>query len=486
VRWFWLDDDMMVSMRYARNLVEGYGLVFNPGERVEGYTNFGWVVIMSLVHLLPLSDQAMPAAMGVVSMFICIGVAVLAARLLAAIEPRLVAVTLPVALLLIITCTDVMLWATSGFETVLLTALHLAVVLLATTQSRADWRLFACLALIPLVRSDALVLWFGDAALVLWLSTDRRRIASLLVVTLLPVVGQFAFRWIYYGDVFPNTYYLKLTGLDDRWGRGIGYVRDFIERYALALIFAIGTAAALWRSKRAARSLVTSLVPALIYGASVGGDSFEPFRFFAHVMPEIFIWASIGAASLLHNPFGRAAWLGALAVAFALPGLIDPVRNIAGVGNNGDPFQQVVVAAELSKNSDPRASVAVFPAGIVPYFTGMYTVDLLGKVDSVIAHLDPVPGAKLGHGKFDSAYSFGKDPDYLVSARSKAYADSIAPAPGTADYVRAILSSPEFQARWQPNPVPDPFLLEYTAVYVATGSDELDDLDKWQGVTIAR
>jgi hypothetical protein len=34
VRWFWIDDDQKISMRYARNLAEGHGLVWNPGERV--------------------------------------------------------------------------------------------------------------------------------------------------------------------------------------------------------------------------------------------------------------------------------------------------------------------------------------------------------------------------------------------------------------------------------------------------------------------
>ena len=33
-------DDPFISFRYARNLLNGYGLVFNPGERVEGYSNF--------------------------------------------------------------------------------------------------------------------------------------------------------------------------------------------------------------------------------------------------------------------------------------------------------------------------------------------------------------------------------------------------------------------------------------------------------------
>ena len=41
---WWLTDDAFISFRYARNLLEGHGLVFNPGERVEGYTNFLWVL----------------------------------------------------------------------------------------------------------------------------------------------------------------------------------------------------------------------------------------------------------------------------------------------------------------------------------------------------------------------------------------------------------------------------------------------------------
>jgi hypothetical protein len=55
-RYFSLFDDAMISMRYAKNLANGHGLVWNPGgERVEGYTNLLWVLYMALVHLLPLT-----------------------------------------------------------------------------------------------------------------------------------------------------------------------------------------------------------------------------------------------------------------------------------------------------------------------------------------------------------------------------------------------------------------------------------------------
>ena len=39
-------DDAFISFRYVDNWVRGYGLVFNPGERVMGYSNFLWVVLL--------------------------------------------------------------------------------------------------------------------------------------------------------------------------------------------------------------------------------------------------------------------------------------------------------------------------------------------------------------------------------------------------------------------------------------------------------
>ena len=40
-------DDSYISFRYARNLADGLGLVYNPGEAIEGYTNFLWTVLLA-------------------------------------------------------------------------------------------------------------------------------------------------------------------------------------------------------------------------------------------------------------------------------------------------------------------------------------------------------------------------------------------------------------------------------------------------------
>ena len=44
-------DDTYISLRYARNLADGNGLTFNPGERVEGYSNFLWILMCSVMFV---------------------------------------------------------------------------------------------------------------------------------------------------------------------------------------------------------------------------------------------------------------------------------------------------------------------------------------------------------------------------------------------------------------------------------------------------
>ena len=149
------------------------------------------------------------------------------------------------------------------------------------------------------------------------------------------------------------------------------------------------------------------------------------------------------------------------------------------------PFEEIVVAAQLLKNASPYASVAVIPVGIVPYFTRLYTVDMLGKTDAHIAQLPPQRGAMVGHGKVDPAYSFAKAPDYVVSVRPRNFTVGITPiAAGTTDYVYTILSSLEFQKEWQPYPIFDPFLLEHSAVYVGATSPERRRVATWKGVAV--
>ena len=64
---YFLIDDAFISFRYARNLNDGLGLVFNPGEWVEGYTNFLWVILMAGVMKAGLPVEIVANVAGIAS-----------------------------------------------------------------------------------------------------------------------------------------------------------------------------------------------------------------------------------------------------------------------------------------------------------------------------------------------------------------------------------------------------------------------------------
>jgi hypothetical protein len=62
-----LADDAFISFRYARHLADGLGLVWNPGERVEGYTNFLWVALLAGGMLAGASPEVLSVILGIAS-----------------------------------------------------------------------------------------------------------------------------------------------------------------------------------------------------------------------------------------------------------------------------------------------------------------------------------------------------------------------------------------------------------------------------------
>ena len=63
----WTCDDAFISYRYARNLVEGSGLVYNPGERVEGYTNLLWTLWIAAGLALHVDPETWSSIFGLLS-----------------------------------------------------------------------------------------------------------------------------------------------------------------------------------------------------------------------------------------------------------------------------------------------------------------------------------------------------------------------------------------------------------------------------------
>jgi arabinofuranosyltransferase len=59
-----VQDDAYISWRYADNFARGWGLVWNHGERVEGYTNFLWTLILTIPHVVGIDVETFAIAVG--------------------------------------------------------------------------------------------------------------------------------------------------------------------------------------------------------------------------------------------------------------------------------------------------------------------------------------------------------------------------------------------------------------------------------------
>jgi hypothetical protein len=304
---FSLFDDAMISMRYARNLAEGHGLVWNPGQApVEGYSNTLWTLWMAVLHLAPVGPSLVSLLVMLSGIALLLTVAV-ATRRLALVVSGGNEFASRVAVLLAVLCYPLVFWTLRGFEVGLLAALltGAAVQGLALRESWSARRvalLAGALALATLARDDAvpwaLVVAVGAAV---FAPVGRRTTTALVLVAAVAawVALHTAFRMAYYGDPLPNTYYLKLTGvaLHDRLRRG-AWSMLLASLLYLWPLFLLAVPAAIRGGPRL-RFLIMLAVTPVAYSVWVGGDAWEwlPYanRYVAVGLP---VWIAAAAAVL--------------------------------------------------------------------------------------------------------------------------------------------------------------------------------------------
>lgn len=427
-RCFALFDDALISLRYAENLATGHGLVWNPGERVEGYTNFLWTLILAAVHKLPLSQ-------GHVCLVIQIlGIPLLWACLWATVRLGEICRLLPVSACCAVTLTalhyNLMYFGLLGMETALLTVL-ITCGLMATALNvqRRVGRLQSVpwFALAVLCRLDAVVVIavaYGMELLCARSGRWRTILAGMLVVATL--AGQTFWRHSYYGEWLPNTYYLKATGwpLGERLITGLNQSMWIGLAFGLPLLLALAT---LLRPHRQFVLLLAAFGGLFAYHIYVGGDAWPLNRFVIPASIGLFVAAAQGMHIVYQTMIATRSRRSSLALRAALVGLcllgldgvhaehlllIEPPQTVPENAMNA----RYVRAIQQVATSD--ASVAVIYAGLVPYFTRLTSYDLYGKCDPHIARLPAVPGIqRAGHNKFDFMWSLRTHrPDILLHA----------------------------------------------------------------------
>jgi arabinofuranosyltransferase len=486
-RYYYLDDDQMISMRYARNLAEGQGLVWNAGEHVEGYTNFGWVLVMAVVHAVGTPDRLASLGVKAVNWALACLVVILTDRLFRRLVPD--PPWLLRASLLITTAlsVDLLFWAVNGFETTLLTALFVwALVRTVEEAGTGTFTAGTCLiaGLLPVVRSDspdltAIVLIVGFL-----LGLRRRR--WLLALAAAPMAAHLGFRLAYYGDWLPNTYYLKVAGRSGLAWLGLGYAKGFVAEYPAALVLA---AAAVFTSRdRRVRLLLLPMGLAGLRLVLVGPDMFDHHRFLAPILPIVLVGAAVGIAAITAPGSSGARTLPVLLVVSTL--LVSGVNGSKSILDlesvNGRPRLNAITGYMIDRYTGPNARLAVFAAGTVSYFGRRYSIDMLGKTNREIARMPPRPGAPIGHNHFDFDRSLASRPDLVVSFSPAVLAERASDiyryiySYNLLDYRVALLTNDAFVVHYLPHMVPLPELRANNALYVRDTSPELAGLSAWR------
>lgn len=458
-RYFTLVDDAMISMRYARNLAQGHGPVWNAGQPpVEGFTNPGWMLVMTVLHWLPAPPAFISLAVMLIAAILLLLNIRIVHRIVQELDPEASLAPL-IAAVLTAFYFPLVFWTLRGLEVGALTLTISLALLLALRLTRDPFRfgergaasqgrpgpatvirLSVVLGLALLIRMDAAL----PVALILIyiVSLDRRKAltpASAAVVVLAAIL---VVQKSYFGDFLPNTYYLKVYGVPAGERVRVGLLslidyasRDFLMPLVLSLI---GLAAFRDLRSRQTLLLLGLFVAQTGYSVWVGGDFAEELvdsanRFIAQGMPALFILFALALdrfvrqapAAQLKPALGVLIGLGALLVVSGEPWSNWVISNAPMLRTD---IQRVKLGLHIQANTDARAVIAVHAAGQIPYYSERTAIDLLGKNDPVIAKGPPATGFAPGHNKWNYEYSILQlQPDVIADNfnRFSAFIDGV-------------------------------------------------------------
>ncbi|MCH9687847.1 MAG: hypothetical protein K0V04_40830 [Deltaproteobacteria bacterium] len=437
VHWFTIDDSY-ISFRYARNLANGWGLVYNPGEAIEGYTNFSWTVVLAGGIELGLDPHTVAKSLGAVA---ALGVLWLVYRLSDRLLPHK---TLPcVATWLLASSMPTSAYAVLGLETSAFTLL----VLWGTDRmfrevERGDTIPWSGLlfALAGLTRPEA-PMFLGLPMLLLGRGFFSRQNLLRGALCATPLLVHMLWRHGYYGAWLPATLGAKTGDLGLQLDRGGDYLAGYVEHAGPIVFFALfGLAMGLVTRSREIVSLGAVTAACFIYTLVVGGDWMSYYRFLAPAEPFGFLLVGLAVRRIAETT--DAAALVGLGLFGVYVGWLryDHLRE----GQNRLIKEEMRYwdntagqAARWLANQPTPGRVAIGDIGFVGYHTDYPILDLLGLVDPVIGQLPGGYTRKIGDGFVDRY--FDVRPEYAVLVMSSASCD--APA---VDGVALVYYDPRF------------------------------------------
>ncbi len=411
-------DDAYISFRYVANYLHGHGLVYNAGERVEGFTNFGWVIYSlfwgslgaNFIFITKLSGFVFGGGVVILTFFIAQEMFDEKDKWFALIPVYIVACNQSLSY-----------WSPAGLETA---AFAFFAMLAVWLYLRRNYLLIFALAVLVLLRPDGAVV---TGILIAVEAIEKRKLP---IFTLKCTVAAFifslpfvVFKLAYYHSLLPNPFYAK-TGLTmTQLKNGIEYTTRFLRDYGFYGAVLIVPVLVIKRISIPARSVLAFVILFMLYVTLIGGDVLKVHRFY---LPIFGLTGSLVCVGLLHIIKGIRKALRAtlvIVISLILCVLTFTLADAYVASYNrlevGFTRKMKTLAEEVSK-ADPRHFSAALPTiGIFGYtLLDHDIIDMLGLTDSTIArHSEPpMPGmsSTWKEQKYNSKYLLTRQPDYII------------------------------------------------------------------------
>jgi hypothetical protein len=225
-------DDALIVSRYAENLVDGRGLIFNVGERINALTSPLHALIEGVLYAVTRATVTANKLTSIVCVLCATGLLVWRLR-----ERPFAALLLPTLVLL---SPFVNLWAIGGLETPYLLLLVTSIAVLAERSESELPRMRAAgigvlIGLAFLARFDSVLF---SAPVALWLLLRHHRKAISMPVCAALVGGAWlVFSQSYFHDVLPTSFYRKTPATSPvAMFHNATYVAQFFVLSGLALL----------------------------------------------------------------------------------------------------------------------------------------------------------------------------------------------------------------------------------------------------------
>ena len=417
----WYLDDAFISMRYARNVVEGKGLVFNVGEHVEGYTNFAWVMLLAMGFIAQLN---VPFFARAASIFFAV-LTLFGVFMYLRAKYRRNPVFLLIILLLLASNGDFAAWSNSAMETMMFTCFLFFGAI--TFDCRSYKPLFLSgflLTMAMFARPEGcipVVLFSAFTAVSSFIRTKNYRYSllhagSFLLPVLLLYAPYFFIRYNYYGYLFPNTFYAKVGNSILQVMRGICYTANFIFDYVFLIVPACFGYIFFFKRYFHFVLLILFYMGYVVY---VGGDPFPAYRFLIPLSPFIYIgyfFFICKIYSRLKLPAVRRLLPVCIGITFVVQVMQVWYRHdflrlyaddVTRVGRK--------IGMWIKEYLPSDTVIALNAVGAVPYYSRLKTIDMLGLTDEYLAHNNSKKGGGLaGHELGDGSYVLSRQPDIIV------------------------------------------------------------------------